>query len=216
MNFLKKLIVLIIILIIAGAIWIWSGSYNIGADTQHWGITKYLIGKVRSHSMDHRTADIEVPDLDDPAMVREGAEHYAHMCVGCHLAPGVGETDIRKGLNPEPPNLTAFKMPPKPAFWGIKHGIRMTGMPAWGKTHDDDTIWAIVAYLQKQPDLSADRFEHLSGLASDTDEHAHADEKSSEPAHNASATSASSVAPAASSAAEGGSSAPPARAHSVD
>jgi mono/diheme cytochrome c family protein len=30
----------------------------------------------------------------------------------------------------------------------------MTGMPAWGATHSDDKIWAIVAFLRRLPQLT--------------------------------------------------------------
>jgi hypothetical protein len=30
-------------------------------------------------------------------------------------------------------------------FWTIKHGIRNTGMPAWGSMLSDDEIWQLVS-----------------------------------------------------------------------
>jgi hypothetical protein len=92
-----------------------------------------------------------------------GAEHYAEMCTGCHLAPGMKDTEIRAGLYPRPPNLVEHGAHRKPAemFWIIKHGLKMTGMPAWGVTHDDQGIWGIVAFLQKLPDLSPQQYEEL-------------------------------------------------------
>ena len=43
---------------------------------------------------------------------------------------------------------------PAEEFWVIKHGIKMSGMAAWGKTHSDALIWDMVALLQKLPSLS--------------------------------------------------------------
>lgn len=163
MRFFRAFILWLVIFVIAGAVFIWSGTYNVGADSPHWGVTKYLIGEVRERSIALRSADIKPPALDDPAMIREGAEHYSKMCTGCHLAPGKTESDIRKGLYPHPPNLTRFAPDPAEAFWIIKHGLKMTGMPAWGDTHDDQTIWAMVAYLQKQPKMSVAEYRQLSG-----------------------------------------------------
>lgn len=164
MRFLKKLLVLIILVIIVAGVWIWSGSYNIGADSPHWTFTRYLISQVRGHSIEARTADIKVPDLEDPELLAEGARHYSHMCTGCHLAPGKGESELRTGLYPKPPNLTHFAPSPAKSFWVIKHGIKMTAMPAWGTTHDDQKIWAMVAYLQKQPHMSVERYRELAGI----------------------------------------------------
>jgi mono/diheme cytochrome c family protein len=40
---------------------------------------------------------------------------------------------------------------PAAAFWTIKHGIKATGMPAWGKSMGDEYIWGIVAFLDQLP-----------------------------------------------------------------
>ncbi|MGC1520814.1 MAG: hypothetical protein WA803_04675 [Steroidobacteraceae bacterium] len=37
---------------------------------------------------------------------------YAELCAGCHLAPGVTQSDIRPGLYPHPPNLAQEEMQP--------------------------------------------------------------------------------------------------------
>lgn len=162
MRLIKSLIGLIVVAVIAVGIWIWSGSYDVGADSPHWTVTRKLLGAVRERSIDTRAAGIEVPNLDDPALLELGAQHYKEMCTGCHLAPGMGDSELRDGLYPEPPNLTHFAPHPAEAFWIIKHGLKMTAMPAWGKTHDDHKIWAMVAYLQKQPSMSAEQYRQLS------------------------------------------------------
>ena len=38
----------------------------------------------------------------------------------------------------------------------VKHGLKMTGMPAWGVTHNDELLWDVVAFLRKLPELTAD------------------------------------------------------------
>jgi mono/diheme cytochrome c family protein len=163
-GFVLGVICLAVAIIIAAGIWVWSGSYDIGADTPHWGFTKWVIGKTRVQSIKSHSAGIKVPDLDQPGLLAEGAHHYAAMCTGCHLAPGMGESELREGLYPKPPNLTHFSPPPAVAFWVIKHGIKMTAMPAWGKTHDDQKIWAMVAYLEKQPHMSVEHYRKLAGI----------------------------------------------------
>ena len=44
-------------------------------------------------------------------------------------------------------------------FWILKHGIKMTGMAAWGPTHNDNLIWNMVAFLRKLPGLSAAQYQ---------------------------------------------------------
>jgi mono/diheme cytochrome c family protein len=165
MRFIGALVVWIIIGIIAYFVVAYTGAYAVGADVPHWGVTKHAIGFLREHTIEKRAADIKPPPLDDPALVREGAEHYAQMCTGCHLAPGITESELRDGLYPRPPNLTRFAPDPAESFWIIKHGLKMTAMPAWGKTHDDQKIWAMVAFLQKQPKMSATEYRGLTANA---------------------------------------------------
>ncbi len=151
---------------------IYSGHYNIGADRPHWPITLKLMEFQREQSIAAHAKGIAVPALDDPALIAEGAEHYAPMCSGCHLAPGMENTELRSGLYPQPRNLAeagdgvAQGDADRAAvrrFWIIKHGIKMSGMPAWGTTHDDESIWAIVAFLRKLPGLSAAQYQALTG-----------------------------------------------------
>jgi len=39
-------------------------------------------------------------------------------------------------------------------FWIVKNGLKMTGMPSFGKTHTEEQIWGIVAFLRHLPTLS--------------------------------------------------------------
>src|SRR3546814_9079558 len=50
--------------------------------------------------------DLQLPDLADPARIKQGAGNYNAMCTGCHLGPGMTETELSKGLYPAPPDLT--------------------------------------------------------------------------------------------------------------
>jgi len=172
MRFIYALVFWIVIAIIAFFAFAFSGMYQVGADVPHWSITRHAIGMVREHAVERRVADIKRPPLDDPALIKLGAEHYSEMCTGCHLAPGMGHSELRDGLYPQPPNLTRFAPDPAEAFWVIKHGLKMTAMPAWGATHDDHTIWAMVAYLQKQPRMSAAEYQSLTTNTSGVEGHA--------------------------------------------
>lgn len=162
-------IIVVVIVAIAGVYtYAWSGLYDIGADSHHSRPVAALIGSLRNHSIERRAKDLTPPNLDDPALVQAGAGHYAGMCAGCHLAPGKADNGMRKGMYPHPPTLTRFKPEPREAFWAIKHGIKMSAMPAWGDTLDDGAIWSIVAFLQKMPDMSQAEFQDMVARARGT------------------------------------------------
>lgn len=167
----KTIAGILAVLALAGAVAIafaYAAPYNVAADVPHWGVTARALTAIRDHSIEARAADLAVPDLADPALIALGAEHYAAMCTGCHLAPGVGDNELRQGLNPKPPDLSQRRdRSPAETFWIIKHGIKMTGMPAWGVTHDDESIWGLVAFLQQLPTLDAAGYAAVTGEVPD-------------------------------------------------
>ncbi|HET9819154.1 MAG TPA: c-type cytochrome [Rhodanobacteraceae bacterium] len=148
-------------------IFAYSGLYNIGSDDHHWRLTYNALQTVRDRSIQARSKDIEVPDLNDPQLILKGAGQYAAMCTGCHLTPGQENSELREGMYPQPPNLSKVRVDPQDAFWVIKHGIKMSGMPAWGKVagHDDPTIWSMVAFIEKLPDMTPEQYKEIVAKA---------------------------------------------------
>jgi len=140
-----------------------SGVYDIGADDHHTEITLTIIEQLRERSIAARSKSIEAHYVEDPVRIAAGAQHYSALCVGCHLAPGVTQSEIRRGLYPHPPNLVQEDLQQaQRAFWIIKHGIKMSAMPAWGKTLDDAAIWDTVAFIRKMPDMTSETYQQLS------------------------------------------------------
>ena len=144
-----------------------AGIVDVGADTPQSSFTYQALTFARERAIASRTGDIQVPaDLADPERVRRGAGNYAAMCVNCHLSPEAPDSEIRKGLYPTPPNLSEKPTSPPSRdaardFWIIKHGIKASGMPAWGKSMSDPYIWGMVAFLERLPQLDAAQYRAL-------------------------------------------------------
>ena len=148
---------------LGAALFVESGFYNIGADDHHTKAVLALITQLRNRSIESRLGSIKPQLQATPAMIKAGAEHYAALCAGCHLAPGQLKSDLRAGLYPHPPNLAQEEMQEsRRAFWIVKHGIKMSAMPAWGKTLDDDAIWDVVAFVRRMPNLTPEEYQQLA------------------------------------------------------
>src|SRR5207237_2238623 len=97
-----------------------------------------------------------MPNLTGPDRIRAGIRSDQAMCRVCHGRPGEESPPIREGLNPQPPKLDSERIRKRAdaeLFWVIKNGIRMTGMPAFGKTHKDQDVWSIVAFVRYLPTM---------------------------------------------------------------
>lgn len=167
MKVLVRLVVVIVVIAAAGLIFLYSGTYNVSAMVPHNRVTLWIINTLKDNSIEHRSDKITVPDnLNDSSLVRIGFVHYREMCQGCHGAPGIKPSEIGQGLYPHPPNLahSAKEMPASELFWITKNGIKLTGMPSFGKTHSDDKIWAIVAFMEKLPYMTSDQYNEMNKL----------------------------------------------------
>lgn len=155
-----------------------SGAVDVAADSPHSAPVHALIETFRERALDRATENIPVPaDLADNERIRRGAGNYAAMCADCHLTPGVENSEIRKGLYPQPPKLTVADPDGSAAqvaarqFWVIKHGIKASGMAAWGLGGvGDGSIWDMVAFLGKLPSLDAAQYK---ALVRTSDGHSH-------------------------------------------
>jgi mono/diheme cytochrome c family protein len=147
----------------AVAVAVYAGLYNVAADIPHTQPVYWLFETVRDRSIASRSRDIVVPhDLNDSARILSGAGQYAEMCSVCHLAPGMKRTEMSRGLYPRAPELRRkTDLTAAEQFWIVKHGVKMTGMPAWGVTHSDELLWDVVALLRKLPELTKEQYEAL-------------------------------------------------------
>jgi mono/diheme cytochrome c family protein len=195
-NRMKWLIsVLAIVLLgVLGAIgFAYSGAFNVAADEPHSSGFLWLVDTTREQSIQSRAKSVQVPDLKDPDVIMAGGADYNEMCTECHLKPGKHDSELRAGMYPRPPDLTRTHVDPAQAFWIIKHGIKMSGMPAWGATHDDKRMWAMVAFLLQLPRLTPEQYQILSARSDDDadestgsedgDDHDHAHEHEHEHEH---------------------------------
>jgi mono/diheme cytochrome c family protein len=89
-----------------------------------------------------------------PVGVAEGKTRYGVECAACHGMDGRGLTDNGRWMYPRAADLTSPSVQEysdQELFWILKNGIRLSGMPAFGKLESDERIWRIVQYLRTIP-----------------------------------------------------------------
>jgi mono/diheme cytochrome c family protein len=165
MKLLWALLLVLCLLVAGVTVFVWSGVYNVSAKVPHLGITHWVLEKARERSIAFHSKSITPPSLDNPKLVDSGFREYHEMCRLCHGAPGYPRSDIAEGLYPPPPKLTTDEVIKEineaELYWVIKNGIKMTGMAAFGPTHSEDELWAIVAFVKHLPNLKADEYDSM-------------------------------------------------------
>ena len=140
-----------------------SGAYDVAATKSHHALTKKFLSSMMDNSVRHHASGMELSSTYNAPDLGEGFEHYNEMCVTCHGAPGIEKSESGQGLNPPAPNLSksVTDMSPQEVFWILKNGIKMTGMPAFGPTHDDEKLWDITAFVKRLPNMTADQYKQM-------------------------------------------------------
>jgi thiosulfate dehydrogenase len=105
-----------------------------------------------------RESPKSVPITADEPGYLEGAKIYRDNCAVCHGLPGVPQSAIAKGLFPEAPVLFKGKGvtddEPGETYWKVVNGIRLTGMPGFGKSLSERQAWEVSLLLAHADSLS--------------------------------------------------------------
>ena len=153
-------VALLLVLAGVGLAVVYTGAYNVAATEEHSSFGRWAFDTTFHRSVRARAADIEPPS-DLGAMVERG--------------PVVDREQWANGMRPKTPPLTAEApdWDAKEVFWLVKHSAKMTGMPAFGPTHDEETLWGIVAMVKELPAMTPERYAALGEQHGETGAHGH-------------------------------------------
>ena len=104
-------------------------------------------------------ASLRNPVLRNDESVRNGMAHFADHCAICHANDGSGDTEMANGLFPPAPDMrqaATQDLSDGALFYIVEHGVRFTGMPAWGtgSIEGEESSWHLVHFIRHLPDLS--------------------------------------------------------------
>lgn len=128
------------------------GWADVAATTGHSEPVRWFLTHARDSALDRQVDRFleagEMPDYTSRDLYDRGVPVYREHCVVCHGGLGEERSIAGRGLNPPPPDLAGGPLTERQAarsFRVLDHGLKMTGMPAYGEDLDDETLWALVA-----------------------------------------------------------------------
>lgn len=157
-GFVAGVIATIVIALVAGYLLLRSGFIPANADAKPGGLELWAAGTSLDATLSRQAPTGPNPVALTDANLIQGISLYGQHCAICHgtSAGAASASPIAKGLYPAPPQLADEGVEDDPegeSFWKIKHGIRLTGMPAWGRSLNDRQIWTLALFLKHMDKL---------------------------------------------------------------
>jgi mono/diheme cytochrome c family protein len=91
--------------------------------------------------------------------MKPGMEHFADHCATCHANDGSGNSEMGPNLYPKAPDMRLAEtqnLTDGEIFYIINNGVRLTGMPGWGRSHTPEDTWKLVLFIRHLPQMSAE------------------------------------------------------------
>lgn len=109
------------------------------------------------------------PEPDSPEVQADGRAHWADHCASCHGADGRGQTEMGRGLYPRSPDMTldaTQSLSDGALFYIIEHGVKLTGMPAWGNgtPEGERSSWRLVRFIRRLPALTENEIADIDAM----------------------------------------------------
>jgi mono/diheme cytochrome c family protein len=96
-----------------------------------------------------RAAGVASPAAPTDDELIAGGKLYMDGCFGCHGRPGGPPRKHRDFLGPPEFAHAGTPYSESEAFWVIRHGIRRTGMSAYGGDYSERQLWALAAFVKR-------------------------------------------------------------------
>ncbi|WP_156677853.1 c-type cytochrome [Sphingomonas profundi] len=152
-------------LAVAGLLFAWSGVFNVAASSGHWAVTDWFLHWTMRNSVRTYAAFTAPAEPADAAGLVSAAGLYDTSCAVCHGAPGRRPSPVMQAATPPAPDLTvtAREWSDAELFRIIAHGVKFTGMPAWGAPDRPDEVRRMVAFVRRLPAMSPAAYRALAG-----------------------------------------------------
>jgi thiosulfate dehydrogenase len=154
-KFVGGIVFTLLVILGGGYMVLKTGMVNIAADQTPSRLERLMAGTALDASVEKRAADLKNPLEANDTNLLEGMHIYRQDCAGCHGQPSDPNTTFGGAFNPHAPQFMkrAPDMPDNENFYITKHGVRLTGMPAWGKLYSDDQLWKVTMFLSHMEKL---------------------------------------------------------------
>lgn len=152
---------------VAAGLWLLSDGISARAEPGRFEVAAARRMRAIAIPRDARARVNPAPQTNET--LRSGLEHFADHCAVCHANDGSGDTEMGRGMYPRVPDMrqaATQNLTDGELFYIIEHGVRLTGMPAWGTgtPEGEAASWHLVQFMRHLPKLTDRELEEMKAL----------------------------------------------------
>lgn len=144
-------------------------SRGFSARDQPSAVEALAARSMRRLAVPRRARNLVNPVYPSDEVLADARAHFADHCFTCHANDGSGNTIIGRNLYPKAPDMrldATQSLTDGELYAIIQDGIRLTGMPAWGKEGDesDEDSWKLVHLIRHLKDLTPQHLKEMQRM----------------------------------------------------
>jgi mono/diheme cytochrome c family protein len=149
---MKRWILAVVVVLVLAAVILGLTQARLDA-LQEPGQVETFLATIVKHLLVRQSSREGIPAAPTnlQASIAEGDKLYATDCSMCHGSDGHTPSDSGRWMYPRASDLTSpmvQRYSDRELFWIVKNGIRLSGMPAFGRVESDEHIWNLVHYVR--------------------------------------------------------------------
>ncbi len=154
---MKRWILIVVFALVSATAVVIVGFARLKLDAlQEPGHLETVLAARAKHAIVRRSSRQGIPPAPAnlQASIEEGDMLFGTECAACHGLDGHKLTDAGRWMYPRAADLTSSEVQQysdRELFWIVKNGIRLSGMPGFGRVESDEHIWNLVHYLRTLP-----------------------------------------------------------------
>jgi len=156
-KFVLGLLTTVVVGALAMFLYVRLGLVDPRADIPVNGLERKIAMPSLDASVERRAPETANPVEASAANLTAGMKIYQANCANCHGDVNHPRAALADALYPRAPQFVedAPDMPDYQNFYIIRHGIRLSGMPAWGQSLNDLQMWEVTTFLSHMSRLPA-------------------------------------------------------------
>ena len=168
---LKGALVTLLIVAVAAVLMVvvYVEATGLSARTTPGPLETAVARRIRGMAVPGEYANLTNPVLRNDESIRNGMAHFADHCAICHANDGSGDAEMGRGMFPPAPDMresATQDLSDGALFYIIEHGVRFTGMPAWGTgtLEGEESSWHLVTFIRHLPNITPEEIEEMEGM----------------------------------------------------